>query len=177
MLPKGLTLLLACGMVGVCAAGGCADKTLPSADFDGPRLEPPPGREVGPDAPWPLWPQRMRIHPLSQFVTNKSSGEVLIEARIEFVDAYGDTCKAVGLIDIDLHDADAARYTSEAITSWNADLWDLEINNDLYDDVTRTYLFRLQLDEHPIPLEPELRAYFLSGDGKRLQAMYRLRPP
>jgi hypothetical protein len=119
----------------------------------------------------------MRIHPLSQFVTVKGSGEVLIEARIEFVDPHGDTCKTVGRIDIDLHDADAARYTSEAITSWNANLWDLEINNDLYDEVTRTYLFRLQLDEHPIPTEPELRAYFLSGAGKRLQATYRLRPP
>jgi hypothetical protein len=175
MLQKGLTLSLA--LIGLCAAGGCANQALPSAEYDGPRLEPPPGRKVGPDAPWPLWPQRMRIHPLSQFVTVKSSGEVLIEARIEFTDLHGHTCKAVGLIDIDLHDADAARYTSEPITSWNADLWDLEINNDLYDEVTRTYLFRLQLNEHPIPLEPELRAYFLTGEGKHLQAAYRLRPP
>ncbi|MHC4079802.1 MAG: hypothetical protein ACYS15_06280 [Planctomycetota bacterium] len=177
MLQKGVTLLLAFGLVGVCATAGCAGQSLPSSDVDGPRLEPPPGREVGPDAPWPLWPQRMRVHPLSQFVTEKSTGDVLIEARIEFVDVFGDTCKAVGLIDIDLHDADAARYRSEAGTSWNADLWNLEVNNDLYDEVTRTYLFRLQLNEHPIPTEPELRVYFLSGDGKRLQAAYRLRSP
>jgi hypothetical protein len=110
-------------------------------------------------------------------VTDRHSGDPLIEVRVEFVDAGGYTCRAVGLIDIDLHDADADRYTTEAITSWNANLWDLEVNHERYDDVTRTYLFRLRIDDHPIPREPELRVYFLSGDGNRLQATYRIPPP
>ncbi|MHC4129103.1 MAG: hypothetical protein ACYSUA_13210 [Planctomycetota bacterium] len=177
MLPKGAMLLLASGLVWVCAAGGCATDTMASSDGSGPVLKPPPGQEIGPDAPWPFWPQRMRVHPLSQFVTDRDSGDLLIEARVEFVDVGGYTCRAVGLIDIDLHDADAARYTSEAISSWSANLWDLEVNHERYDDVTRTYLFRLRIEKNLIPSEPELRVYFLCGDGNRLQASYRLRSP
>jgi hypothetical protein len=172
-----MTALLACGLFCACGAAGCASDTHVSEPWDGPHLEPPAGQEVGPDAPWPFWPQRMRVHPLSKFVTDRGTGELLIEARVEFVDPSGDTCKTVGIIDIDLHDADESRYTSEAIASWNANLWDLQVNHERYDEVTRTYLFRLRVDERPVPDEPELRVYFLSGDGKRLQATYRLQSP
>ena len=116
----------------------------------------------------------MRVHPLSQFVSNRSSDTPLIEARIEFIDPGGHTCKTVGRIDIDLHDAAAEEYPAEPIASWAANLWDLEVNHDRYDEVTRTYLFNLELENHPIPVEPELRVYFLSGDGTRLQAVYSL---
>jgi hypothetical protein len=170
-------LLLAGGLVWACAMTGCAPSTVPSIDADGgPRREPPPDREVGPDAPWPFWPQRMRVHPLSQFVTDRSSGERLIEVRIEFTDTNSNTSKAVGLMDIELHDGDAPPQ-SEPITRWTADLWDLEVNSERYDDVTRTYLFSLRIEDHPVPATPELRVYFLSADGGRLQAAYRLKPP
>ena len=61
-----------------------------------------------------------------------------------------------------------------ALQTWNQDLRDLELNRRQYDDVTRTYLFRLQLTQPP-PAGSELRAFFLSADGKRMNAQIRLR--
>ncbi len=140
-----------------------------------PREAPPRNYRVD-DGEWPFWPQRMRIHPLSHFVKDRSSGDLLIEARIELFDPDGDTCKAVGRMDLDLYDADASQFMADPIGSWTTDLADLEVNQAHYDEVTRTYLFRLEVEQVPIPALPELRAFFTSGDGTRLQATYRLRP-
>ena len=54
------------------------------------------------------------------------------------------------------------------------DLRELEINRRQYDDVTRTYLFRLQTTQ-PLPAGCELRAFFLSTNGKTMSAEMRLR--
>ena len=109
-------------------------------------------------------------------MTDRKTGETIIEARLEFVDPDGDTCKVVGIVDIELHDGDEPPG-SEPLVRWAADLWDLDVNRDRYDDVTRTYLFSLQVDEDKIPSSPELHVFVLSADGKRLQAAYRLPPP
>jgi hypothetical protein len=165
----------ACVVIWLYGAVGCATERPEMTTEVTRHQEPPPGVEVGPDAPWPLWPQRMRVHPLSQLVPDQNSGKPLIEARVEFTDPAGNTCKSVGLIDIDLHDKASDEYKSKPVASWSANLWDLAVNRDRYDEVTRTYLFTLKLEDHPVPQEPELRVYFLSGDGKRLQASYSLR--
>ena len=167
-----LRALLMCTCILVAAAaGGCV-----TSGPDGHRDSPPRNYRVA-DGEWPFWPQRMRIHPLSHFVKDRSSGDLLLEVRIELFDPEGDTCKAVGRMDIDLFDADAAKFMAEAVGSWTTDLSDLEVNQAHYDEVTRTYLFRLEVAEVPVPELPELRAYFTSGDGRHLQATYRPRPP
>ena len=154
-----------CSLV-VAAAGGCV-----TSGPDGYR-EPTPRHFRVADGEWPFWPQRMRIHPVSHFVKDRSSGDLLIEVRIELFDHEGDTCKAVGRMDIDLFDADASKFMAEAIGSWTTDLSDLEVNQAHFDVVTRTYLFRLEVAEVAMPELPELRAFFTSGDGRHLQATY-----
>ena len=127
------------------------------------------------DEVWPFWPQQMRIHPLTQFVTDRKSGDRLVEVRIEFVDGYGHTTKAVGQFDVELRSAATQDPVQEPLGAWDRNLRDMEINRDHYDDVTQTYLFRLNVQNVEIPEDPELRAYFSSGDGWYLQATYQLR--
>jgi hypothetical protein len=61
---------------------------------------------------WPYWPRRMRIHPLTQFATNRDTGQLIIEARIEFFDEHGHTCKGVGQVLLDLHATGSATTTT-----------------------------------------------------------------
>jgi hypothetical protein len=129
---------------------------------------------------WPFWPQRMRIHPLTQFVIDRKTDHQLLEVRVEFFDPWGHTCKAFGKIAIEIYDADD--NDAEATVQWTGDdeldLTDLQINTERYDDVTRTYLFSLEVEDQPLPVEAEIRVYFQAGDGSRLQAAFVLeRPP
>jgi hypothetical protein len=164
---------LSAGVLVIAGATGCASSGSNTRGRD------PALRQTRiTDAEWPFWPYRMRIHPLSHFVKDRDSGDLLIETRIEFEDAEGNTCKGVGLIGIELYSADVEQFvSSEAISSWSTDLGDLDVNRDHYDDVTRTYLFRLEVEDVDLPDQPELRAYFTSRDGAHLQATYKLPTP
>ncbi len=130
---------------------------------------------VGPltDTGWPFWPYDMRIHPLTQFMNDRQTGKLMIEARVEFFDPYGHTCKAFGQIEIALHDAEPDQFNANPIGTWPEDLTDLELNDIYFDDVTGTYLLRLQIaQDMEVPQKAELRAAYLSADGRRLQATY-----
>ena len=161
-------VLLAAG----CATGNSKDTPAGNRPPDPPSVVRPGGR-----AAWPFRPDDMRIHPLSQFVTDRRSGELLIEARVEFLDDYEHTTKGVGLLVFDLYDAAPGADLSEPIQTWENDLSDLTVNLEHYDDLTRTYLFRLEIDPAQIPPEPELRAYFHSSRGRRMQDEFVLPPP
>lgn len=124
------------------------------------------------DTGWPFWPRHMRVHPLTQFVEDRRTGDLLIEARIEFSDGYGHPCKAFGQIVIALHDADSEQFTAQEIAKWPEDLTDLELNQVYFDDITGTYLFRLKIEDITLPPESELRAIFRSADGMRLRDEY-----
>jgi hypothetical protein len=126
-------------------------------------------------AAWPFWPAFMRLHPLTRLTEDRATGVQIIECRIEFEDPDQQTCRAVGQLTIQLYpDATAPTGAGAALQTWNQDLRDLELNRRQYDDVTRTYLFRLQLTQPPPP-GAELRAFFLSADGKRMNGEIRLR--
>jgi len=144
-------LLAACSLAG-CAgpdgAGGTRTRT---------------GETVG----WPYWPTSMSIHPLTRLVTHADSGRTLIEARIEFLDRDGHTTRACGQLRLDVHDF-SGDFLSGSIASWEMDLRDPVTNRRRYDDVTRTYLFLLEPKVGQLPEKPELRAYFLSADGRPL---------
>jgi hypothetical protein len=118
---------------------------------------------------WPYWPTGMRLHPLTRLATDATTGRLVIEARIEFLDREDDTTKGCGQLRIDLHDASDAAG-AEPVASWNRDLRDPALNRQYFDDVTRTYLLRLAVESENLPEEPELRAFFLSADGQRLRA-------
>ena len=104
--------------------GGCASGTFIHPVF--PNVRTADGRlgseqDAG-DPSWPFWPRTMRIHPLSQVVTDRKSGELIIEARVEFLDEHGHTSKALGQLRIDLHAAGASGDELRPLTSWVIDL-------------------------------------------------------
>lgn len=131
-------------------------------------------QEPGPDAIWAFWPASMRIHPLTRIVHDTSTGGRILEARVEFEDAYGHTAKAIGHLRLELFDGIPNRTASNELIGWNIDLRNLDININHFDDVSRTYLARLQLDED-VPLgNAVLRATFNSINDVDLEARYPL---
>src|SRR5688572_30250275 len=122
---------------------------------------------------WPFWPSSMRVHPSTRVSRDEKNNVFVIETRIEFFDPDGSTSKAVGQLTLELHDAGSR--ADEPIQVWNQNLRDLELNNRQYEVVTRTYLFRLEIETSVFPDQPELRAYFLSADGQEITAQMDLR--
>ncbi len=152
---------------------GCPRATPPTRS---PLIDGASGSEI---SGWPFWPRWMRIHPLTRLVNDERLGHLVIEVRIELRDDFNHTTKGVGQVRFDLYDAGG----DTLLTTWDRDtdtdklldLRDLTLNARYYDDITRTYLFRLGVDSTDLPAEPQLRAYFLSADGQTLTATYRLR--
>ncbi len=121
---------------------------------------------------WPYWPTTMRIHPLTRIVRDRDRGNgAIIEARIEFSDQFGTTTRGAGQLRLELVDLVEGGALLE---EWNNDLRSLASNELHFDDITRTYLFRLELRPELDRRQIELRAYFLSIDGSRLAAQYEL---
>jgi hypothetical protein len=146
-------------------SGSAGDDAAPAVGAKGENAE---------AASWPYWPVRLRIHPLSRIVRS-AGAPLLIEARIEFLDQDDNTSRGFGQLRIDLYDGARGALQKEQLQV-NQDLRDLELNRRHFDVVTRTYLFRIEVPENELPAEPELRAYFLAADGRRLnQATLRLR--
>lgn len=168
-------LLLVVGL-GAALPGGCQPAPVPPSP---PVIDGAFGNEI---SAWPFWPRRMRIHPLTRLVSDENLGQLVIEARIEFRDDFNNTTKGVGQLRFDLHDVSGGRG-DPPLTTWDhdhdddkpLDLGDLTLNARYFDDVTRTYLFRLGIDPADLPAQPQLRAYFVSADGQKLTADYRLR--
>ena len=128
----------------------------------------------GTAANWPYWPVAMRIHPLTRLTNDPLSSQAIVECRLEFTDSDGQTSRAVGQLTVQLYPDGVTPTGSGAMETWNQDLRDPLANRQQYDDVTRTYLLRLQLTQPPAA-GCELRAFFLSSDGQRLAATMRLR--
>ena len=163
-------------LLGVMAGiGGCAPRngtvspTIPSS------AAPATSPNASGDAPeWPFWPTRMRLHPLTRLVDDPETAGVVIECRVEFNDAADHTSKAAGQLTLQVYPDSLTPTGAGAVETWNQDLRDPVLNRRQYDDVTRTYLFRLQTTA-ALPPNAELRAFFLSADGRRLNADMRLR--
>ena len=117
-----------------------------------------------PDARWPFWPVSMRVHPATRITRDRESGQPVLEARVEFADQHGVVTKACGQMTLELRDSAAALGT------WNIDLRDLAENRLRFDDITRTYLMRLKLEDIQVPAQPRIFVYFLSSDGAKLTA-------
>jgi len=162
-------LCLATMLTILLVAAGCAS-SIGGASSSGRGSVVNPGQRS--NEGWPFWPQQMRVHPLSQFVKDRQTGTLLLEVRIEYSDAYGHVCKAYGEVVIALRDADPSHFDEKEIGSWAEDLTDLELNRVFFDDVTGTYLFRLEIEGMTVPDECELQVIFHSADGSVLQDSY-----
>jgi hypothetical protein len=164
----------------VVALGGCEPRPAGSSGAmpgeRGGELPPWDPEEASEgSAQWPFWPRRMRVHPLTRVARDAATGATFIEARIEFMDESGHTVKGVGQVRLDLHDPDRPGGSSTPVATWSRDLRNLPTNARHYDEVTRTYLFRLEVEGAAFPQQPEVRAYFLGADGQRLRDTFVVR--
>ncbi len=140
--------------------GGGEDRTVFTAPEDG-------------ETPlWPFWPTQMRIHPLTRLTTHPDTGEPALEVRLEFKDQYDYPTKIVGQVRIELTRANRRTAGEEMV--WNIDLREMATNNNTFDEVTQTYLFRLQFEEGDLPRPADIHAFVLANDGREFQSGKRL---
>ena len=141
----------------------------------------PPGQpgkaEDSADAVWPFWPERMRLHPLTRLTSDAQLGRPIIECRVEFQDIDGQTTKATGQVRFELVEGGSDDATAAPRRSWpEQDLRDLKTNRLRFDDVTRTYLFPIDVKADDLAGGPRLWAYFLSADGRLMKDSFTIRP-
>jgi len=120
--------------VGVCVLGACAVR--PSTPLTGQRA-------VGVSSPFA--PAALSIHPLTR-VDRDAAGVVWIICHVELRDAWGDTCKGTGKLQVQLYRPVGGRASGlgSQELAWDIDLSDLDKNASFYDPPTRTYRFPLQ---------------------------------
>ena len=119
---------------------------------------------------WPFWPMSMRFHPLTRMVINANEVKCSLEARVEFIDLEEDITKALGQMNIKLFEMHSDGRASEIIETWDIDLENRQDNRLYYSVITRTYLFRLELDTDKLREKMELVAKFNSADGQVFDA-------
>ncbi|MGI9014990.1 MAG: hypothetical protein ACR2GY_12175 [Phycisphaerales bacterium] len=126
-------------------------------------------------AQWPFWPTGMRIHPLTMRWSDRATGAPYIEARLEFLDAFGHTAKTVCQVRFELFESSPSSADAEAFRTWSIDIRDPGQNALHYDAITRTYLFRLALEQ---PLDDQttwhLRGRVLSVDGRTFEDLFEI---
>jgi hypothetical protein len=116
---------------------------------------------------WLFWPASMRIHPLTRAVVDHATGHNMIEARIEFLDRDEVTTRAVGKMYLSFYTS-RAHVPGEPIEKWLIDLDVPSVNAERFDIVTRTYLFKLDLEFDEMPQRGVLKAFFVGGDESEM---------
>ena len=117
----------------------------------------PPRERVDVAVPEPidlLLPRTIRVHPFTGTRTFDQSGGVRgIDVRVEALDAYDDSTRAFGKFRFALHQhrRGGEHPRGDRIATWEEDLMDGEVNQLHWDNITRTYKFKLRWD-HPIPV-------------------------
>jgi len=125
------------------------------APWDHPAAKKPePAEKRVPEPIHLLLPQAIRIHPFTGTRTFDEAGGVKgIDVRIEAIDAYGDATKAFGKFHFALHHyrTGTASPKGRRIATWEEDLLEPRKNLLHWDNITRTYKFKLQWYK-PIPV-------------------------
>lgn len=119
---------------------------------------------------WRPEPVTMRVFPSTRFV--KDGEQVALEARIELLDEMNDSIKWAGQFRLELYETGRASGPAlgQRLYGWNADVITIEHQRQHYDPITRTYLFRLKLDDPAAPLhETVLRVAMTRPNGTRLE--------
>jgi hypothetical protein len=162
-IPRALLVLIGVGAVGLCV--GC----------DQVRLKGGPGEPgTSPQIDWPFVPVSMRIHPFTSIEYDAEHETVVLEARVELLDRLGDMTKGVGDFRFELYKA-SERATSlpvqeEMLYVWNVSMLTLAENQQYYDPITRTYAFRLKMQQVPPPgTAVRLFGHFADPAGRRLK--------
>ncbi|TVQ50793.1 MAG: hypothetical protein EA377_13905 [Phycisphaerales bacterium] len=162
-------MLVATVIGAVIPLGGC--ESLFGSGQGQTFVEPPADGET---AYWPFWPRQMRIHPLTRLSGNPDSRDRTLEVRLEFKDQFDFPTKMVGQIRIDLFPQRGIDVEADHDLIWNVDLRDMAKNNSAFDEVTQTYLFRLEIGEMNLEGPIEIVVYAMSNDSRDFQASHRL---
>ncbi len=120
----------------------------------------------------------MRVYPASRFAA--AGGKVVLEARIELLDEMGDSIKGAGRFHVSLMDKqrEGLSQVDRQLYTWDVSLLSLTDQQRYYDTVTRTYLFRLKMDEQVQPShDTRLKVTFTSAHGRTFQAHSVMKSP
>lgn len=127
-------------------------------------------------ADWPFAPTSIRIHPISRIKMDRESGDAVVQARVELLDPDGFPTRGLGTLSLTLSGQSDDGVMLMSQTQWECDLDDLELNRQYYDEVTRTYLIKLELSPRmDVPWEPRLRAVLVTPGGRTLSDTSRIR--
>lgn len=153
---RGILLILGLIPLGACSPGGVVVREQVVRTEDGLVF------------PGPFAPRAMRIHPLTHAEID-AQGDARIILHVELKDAWGDTVKGVGRVQVQLW---RDTLSSDNATRWDIDLRSLTDNAAFHDPATRTY--RIVLSGLPIwlsdavrdntPATARLRVLFLTAD-------------
>jgi hypothetical protein len=118
---------------------------------------------------WLPTPVAVRVYPSTRFVRERQ--RVLLEARVELLDAMGDPVKWPGQARLELLAATSTRpiRTTGRLYGWSVDLRSRKQQSRHYDPVTRTYFFRLMIDDAAVTERPTvLRVEYSPPDTPRV---------
>jgi len=124
---------------------------------------------------WVVAPVKLRIYPSTRII--HEDDQLILEARIEPLDEMDDSIKAVGWVRVELFRQDQAGNPAigHRLYNWEISLLSLAEQQQYYDPITRSYSFRLRLDEQDLPRQGLiLQALFMPIEGDRLEARVRL---
>lgn len=120
----------------------------------------------------PFAPTSIRVHPLTHLDVD-AAGLPLLIMHVEMRDFWGETCKGVGAVVVELYRPSTGPRAGLEVQElvWEVDLTDLQRNARLYDPATRTY--RLQLTNLPewISVDPN------ATSGQRVRLSVTLTAP
>lgn len=140
--PFRMVGLVAVG-VGLILLAGC-DLQGPATSDNGQAIE-----EVPPTLRL-LLPREIRIHPFTGTRTFDGNGGINgVDVRIQATDAYSDATKAFGVFRFELyeHQDFAGDPKGGRIAVWDVDLSQPKANLVHWDNITRTYQFKLQWNQ------------------------------
>lgn len=118
---------------------------------------------------WSTRPTRMRVYPTTRF--SQEGGHSILEAHIELFDEMGDSVKGVGRFRMELltRARGSDQSMGDRLYTWDVDMLTLADQQRHWDPITRTYWFRLKLDDLPSTERGTLfHVQFLLPDGGRL---------
>ena len=134
---------------------------------------------------WVPQPVQMRIYPTTRFILLNETGsrdakKVVLEARIEFLDEMQDPVKGAGTFSFELVDVPNLinRSLDVRLYQWDhIELLSLEHQQKYYDQISRGYMFRLDLTDNTDSDEDRVeerrtmvRVHFKPANGPRLEA-------
>lgn len=119
---------------------------------------------------WQIIPVRMRVYPSSGF--KRERRRPILEVRVELFDDVGDSVKGVGVWRFELYARTRGRHSSGPLLyTWDVPMMTIEQNRRFYDPITRTFEFRLKLDDESTARQATvLHVIFTGPDGKILEA-------